>query len=703
MNIPRNLKEYKTGLKNPNIDSMLFPNVNDMTMKGMKDPVLYYGLTNGKVTDKGIAYPGEDFKVNGQSTVEYRIKDNNMNNLPKFQSSGDAKPLSNEQKFAQNIQTEAYNFVLDYIARARKNGELNNINDFNLALNKAVKEAQSELARTKGFNNAKDYFDSYEELIDGVPNALPLRELTKAVSVDNLQKYKLGDVQPLDAESSEKANNTQSNLDVNGYLNTPTIDNLKQSPILNKVNNVLNNQQGDTNPPQPVQQSEEYVVPTPQMLADNANDNPFYVPPTLPTITPTQVPKPEIANPNAVSTDGTVNSRFNVPNVIRPSVVTTKSIPQPNITNPVAVGPNDYNLPFQQPIYGMDNPTEATFAGIPQPVSSNLNPPFLEGKGEVPFNTQPIVENTQPTQPTQPNYNYQKEFQKPMFQSDVNTGYGTGIMEDLVKDNQGNYQVVSGEQENGYFPTGGSEDGKNNPVKSLSSQEREGPKYMKKNLWFIDDVYNNIAAKRYGRRKASKYNQEKMWEQKEGYYNATAEEVEAKRKQKALAKRERWNIKKNSKQISSNQRSNDFKLGEFDLETGNKTRDLEGKGKKDLSNEYTVEVLDAKAGRRAAALEAQRRKNTTNLNRNVGKVSQARAEEYAQGAKDLEMTASDLAKSESEVVEKAKKGQRRGWNIFGFRNSKIRKSALPKRAKDKLRNGGAALPKFNTGRKQSRK
>jgi hypothetical protein len=42
-------------------------------MKGMDTPVKYYGITNGQVTDEGVAYPGEDFKVNGKDTLEFRM------------------------------------------------------------------------------------------------------------------------------------------------------------------------------------------------------------------------------------------------------------------------------------------------------------------------------------------------------------------------------------------------------------------------------------------------------------------------------------------------------------------------------------------------------------------------------------------------------------------------------------------------------
>lgn len=67
--------ERRTGLKDPNYNSMYFPNARNMTMKGMKTPVKYYGITDGLITDEGIAMPGEDFEVNGQDTVEYRMQD----------------------------------------------------------------------------------------------------------------------------------------------------------------------------------------------------------------------------------------------------------------------------------------------------------------------------------------------------------------------------------------------------------------------------------------------------------------------------------------------------------------------------------------------------------------------------------------------------------------------------------------------------
>lgn len=96
MKIARTTAEYKTGLKNPNIDKMFFPGSNNMTMKGMKTPVKYYGVTEGEITDEGVAFPGEDFKVKGDSTMEFRLNNRNMNpyfnnSLPWLQDGGDTK------------------------------------------------------------------------------------------------------------------------------------------------------------------------------------------------------------------------------------------------------------------------------------------------------------------------------------------------------------------------------------------------------------------------------------------------------------------------------------------------------------------------------------------------------------------------------------------------------------------------------------
>jgi len=79
IHIAKNKRDKRTGLKDNSKDAMYFPNTNNMTMVGMKDPVLYYGLTKGQITDKGVAYPGQRFKVNGENTLEVRLKNNNMN------------------------------------------------------------------------------------------------------------------------------------------------------------------------------------------------------------------------------------------------------------------------------------------------------------------------------------------------------------------------------------------------------------------------------------------------------------------------------------------------------------------------------------------------------------------------------------------------------------------------------------------------
>lgn len=72
IHIARTEKEYKEGLKNPSKNIMYFPNANQMTMKGMRTPIKYYGITDGRITDEGYAKPGQKFNVNGVSTLEVR-------------------------------------------------------------------------------------------------------------------------------------------------------------------------------------------------------------------------------------------------------------------------------------------------------------------------------------------------------------------------------------------------------------------------------------------------------------------------------------------------------------------------------------------------------------------------------------------------------------------------------------------------------
>lgn len=73
VHVARNEQDARTGLKDNRRNAMFFPNSNRMTMQGMQTPVKYYGVTQGKITDEGVAYPGQDFRVNGDSTLEFRI------------------------------------------------------------------------------------------------------------------------------------------------------------------------------------------------------------------------------------------------------------------------------------------------------------------------------------------------------------------------------------------------------------------------------------------------------------------------------------------------------------------------------------------------------------------------------------------------------------------------------------------------------
>ena len=88
LHVAKSLRDYKTGLKDSRKNAMLFPNSNNMTMRGMNTPVKYYGLTNNEITDQGIAYPGQDFNVKGDHTLEVRMKNGGLMKIKKKYQSG---------------------------------------------------------------------------------------------------------------------------------------------------------------------------------------------------------------------------------------------------------------------------------------------------------------------------------------------------------------------------------------------------------------------------------------------------------------------------------------------------------------------------------------------------------------------------------------------------------------------------------------
>ena len=104
LRIANNKKMAKKGLKDNRFNSMYFPNANQMTMDGMKDPVHYFGVTDGIITDEGVAFPGEDFSVNGQDTVEFRLKNNNMR---KYLKMGNRIKAQNSLKVIPDMKTQA--------------------------------------------------------------------------------------------------------------------------------------------------------------------------------------------------------------------------------------------------------------------------------------------------------------------------------------------------------------------------------------------------------------------------------------------------------------------------------------------------------------------------------------------------------------------------------------------------------------------
>jgi hypothetical protein len=105
--IARTKKEYKEGLKNPSKNIMYFPNANQMTMKGMKTPIKYYGITDGMITDEGYARPGQKFNVNGVSTLEVRMPQMRYGGRTRYQTSGQLTP--EELKMFETSPQEIFN------------------------------------------------------------------------------------------------------------------------------------------------------------------------------------------------------------------------------------------------------------------------------------------------------------------------------------------------------------------------------------------------------------------------------------------------------------------------------------------------------------------------------------------------------------------------------------------------------------------
>jgi hypothetical protein len=78
-------EDYKLGiLKGKNVFKYNTPGLKHMTMNTpigtVPYPIFYKGYTNNQLTDIGIAYPGEDFTVNGDTVIEYKLS--NMYNNP---------------------------------------------------------------------------------------------------------------------------------------------------------------------------------------------------------------------------------------------------------------------------------------------------------------------------------------------------------------------------------------------------------------------------------------------------------------------------------------------------------------------------------------------------------------------------------------------------------------------------------------------
>lgn len=84
-NIARTEEDFTLGiLKGKTIFPYGYPGKKQMTMNTpagvVPFPIEYIGVTNGKITDRGIALPGEDFIVNGDTVIEKQINMKNRYN-----------------------------------------------------------------------------------------------------------------------------------------------------------------------------------------------------------------------------------------------------------------------------------------------------------------------------------------------------------------------------------------------------------------------------------------------------------------------------------------------------------------------------------------------------------------------------------------------------------------------------------------------
>lgn len=75
-------RDFRAGMSVGNQSTMVFPFRNggpkNMTMTpdgypALKEPLMYEGYTNGRLTDRGVAVPNKDFTVNGDTVVERRL------------------------------------------------------------------------------------------------------------------------------------------------------------------------------------------------------------------------------------------------------------------------------------------------------------------------------------------------------------------------------------------------------------------------------------------------------------------------------------------------------------------------------------------------------------------------------------------------------------------------------------------------------
>lgn len=172
--VARTPDDYKMGiLKGKTVFKYERPGPQSMTMNTpggtVPYPVKYAGLTNGEVTDTGVAYPGEDFTVYGDTVVEskldmkqpikYFMKGGKLfkNSAPKYQDGGMIVPPKSlgapgpNPSAAQNMYDQRMTENLGHELASRAN-RLNSIQE-----EEEGRKAMKSTAQFMGGNTENDY------------------------------------------------------------------------------------------------------------------------------------------------------------------------------------------------------------------------------------------------------------------------------------------------------------------------------------------------------------------------------------------------------------------------------------------------------------------------------------------------------------------------------------------------------------------